>query len=133
MPILDDSLIPLEVYDKIFKAGYRGTFLGGCIERKEGSNIRRSGHCHNHGKSHDKWIEKNPAYANNRNCADYGGWICMKSRKTERCVVDGKLTSLFKHELAHLIDMSRGGNGYGKGFKIACNELGLFRYGHKVD
>ena len=120
MPVLDDALIPLDVYEKIFKAGYRGTFLGGCIERKEGSNIRRSGHCHWHGKAAKKAG------------TIYGGWVCIKSRKPETCVKDGKLTPLFKHELAHLLDMDKGGSGYGKGFKLACNELGLFRYGHKV-
>lgn len=120
MPVLDDNLIPLEIYEKLFKYGYRGTFLGGCVERGEGSNIRRSAHCHNHGKQAQKHNGK------------YGGWICIKSSKPEKCVENGKLTPLFKHELAHLIAMARGGSGYGKGFKQACNELGLFRYGHKV-
>lgn len=133
MPILDDSLIPLDIYEKIFKAGYRGTFLGGCVARGEGSNIRRSGHCHLIGKQEKRYIEaykKNPVrYFPPTN---YSGWICIKSKKFERCVKDSKLTSLFKHELAHLIDMNRGGNGYGKGFKKACNEFGLYRYGHKV-
>ena len=133
MPLLDDSLIPLLVYEKVFKAGYRGTFLGGCIERKEGSNIRRSGHCHCIGKAHKDYVkkyEKNPTkYFPPK---DFGGYICIKSRKPETCVKEGKLTPLFKHELAHLLHMSRGGNGYGKGFKECCNELGLYRYGHKV-
>lgn len=34
---------------------------------------------------------------------------------------------------AHLIAMNKGYNGYGKQFKSACNELGLYRYGHKVE
>lgn len=102
MPLLDDNLIPLEIYEKIFKAGYRGTFLGGCIERKEGSSIRRSAHCH--------CFPKDP----------YFGYICMKSRKPEKCIKDGKLTNLFKHELGHLL--ARG--DYGKKLCKALIELG---------
>ena len=120
MPLLDDTLIPLDIYEKIFQEGYRGTFLGGCIERKEGSNIRPSGHCH-------------LIYNKDKTRKNYAGYICIKSKKPERCVKDGKLTSLFKHELAHLLDMNRGGSGYGKRFKLACNELGLKRYHHKVN
>jgi len=126
MPLLDDTLIPLDIYEKIFKAGYRGTFLGGCIERKEGSNIRRSGHCHIIGKENQRMLKRYGSLDK------FSGYICIKSRKPETCVKDGKLTRLFKHELAHLLHMSRGGNGYGKGFKQCCNELGLYRYGHKV-
>ena len=126
MPLLDDTLIPVEIYERIFRAGYRGTFLGGCIERKEGSNIRRSGHCHLIGKENER---REKRYGSKDK---FSGYICIKSHYADRCVKDGKLTPLFKHELAHLIDMSRGGTGYGKGFKAACNELGLYRYGHKV-
>ena len=119
MPILDDTLIPLTIYKKIFKEGYRGTFLGGCITRGEGSNIRRSGHCHN-------------IYNKDKTQLAYSGWICIKSKKPERCVSNNLLTPLFKHELAHLLTMHRGGSGYGKKFKECCNELELYRYGHKV-
>ena len=124
MPILDDGLIPVEIYEQIFKEGYRGTFLGGCIERKEGSNIRRSGHCHN------VYIKEGGAKVKNK----WAGWICIKSSKPERCVKEGKLTSLFKHELAHLIDMNKGGNGYSKGFCKAALELDyrLRKYEHKI-
>jgi hypothetical protein len=115
MPLLNHELIEPELCDKLYREGFRGVFLGGCIERKEGSNIRRSGHCH---------LRKDPFF----------GYICIKSKKPERCVKDGKLTNLFKHELAHLIDMNRGGNGYGKGFCEAGKELGyrLMKYEHKT-
>ena len=98
MPILCDEL-PVEILEKVWKSGFRGVFLGGCIERKEGSSIRRSAHAHG-----DK---KFP----------YFGWICMKSRKPERFVNKGKLTTLAKHELAHILSSS---NGHGKDF---CNSL----------
>ena len=117
MPLLDNDLIPLDIYEKIFKEGYRGTFLGGCIMRKEGSNIRPSGHCHF-------------VYNKDKTRRAFAGYICIKSKKPESCITNNQPTSLFLHELGHLIAMNRRGSGYGEGFKLACNELGLYIYGH---
>jgi hypothetical protein len=116
MPILDNKLIPLDIYERAFKAGYRGTFLGGCISRGEGSSIRRSAHCHS------------------LQCK-YFGWICIKSKKAERCVKpNGKPTLLFLHELAHLIcEKENNGKAYGKKFFAIARSLGYRRmkYDHK--
>ena len=121
MPILDNDLIPLEIFERAFKAGYRGTFLGGCIERKEGSSIRRSGHAHC-GLKRDK--TKSPHH----------GWICIKSKKPERCVKNGKPTMMFLHELAHIICSDENkGRGYGKKFFEIARSMGYRRmkYDHK--
>lgn len=122
MPMLDDNLIPLELYERVFKAGYRGTFLGGCIERKEGSNIRHSAHCHC-GLKKDK--SKYPHH----------GFICIKSKKPEKCInKNGKPTLMFLHELAHLICVGENkGNGYGKKFFEVARSIGYRRmkYDHK--
>ena len=102
MPILCDEL-PVEVLEKIWESGFRGVFMGGCIERKEGSSIRRSAHAH--GNKDGK----------------YFGWICMKSKKPERFVNKGKLTNLAKHELAHILSSK---NDHGKEFCESLINLG---------
>lgn len=117
MPILD-NIEPIELLNIVQKWGYRGVFLGGCIERKEGSNIRPSAHCH---------CAKNDKYK---------GWICFKSKKTERVIKqNGKSTLLFLHELAHLGAMfiSPSSNGYGKSFKKALYSINgrRLKYDHK--
>jgi len=111
MPILIGE--PLDILEKVWKHGYRGTFLGGCIERKEGSNIRSSAHVHC------------------GNTDPFFGWVCIKSKKEGRVVRDGKATNLWKHELANLMSVKQG--GYGKAFCKALVELGgrVFKYDHK--
>ena len=117
MPTLD-AIEPVDLLEKVWRWGYRGVFLGGCIERKEGSNIRPSAHCH---------------------CSktdNYFGWICFKSKKQERVVkANNKPTLLFLHELAHLGAMAIKpySNGYGKAFKEALYAIGgrRLKYDHK--
>lgn len=109
MPILCDEL-PKEILEKMWKSGFRGVFMGGCIERKEGSSIRRSAHTHGDKKGR------------------YFGWICMKSSKPERFVDNkGKLTNLAKHELAHILSS---GNGHGRQFCEALIDLGGRKFKH---
>jgi hypothetical protein len=77
MPIanLPDELMT----DEVFKAGFRGIFVGGCIVRKEGSSFRATAHMH-----------MDPKYP-------YFGWICIRGKKR------AAQKSLLIHELAHLI------------------------------
>jgi hypothetical protein len=102
MPILCDEL-PVMILEKLWKSGFRGVFMGGCIERKEGSSIRRSAHAHGNKKG------------------KYFGWICMKSGKPERFVKNGKLSNLAKHELSHIVSAT---NDHGKEFCNALIDLG---------
>jgi hypothetical protein len=108
MPILCDEL-PVEILEKIWKSGFRGVFMGGCIERKEGSSIRRSAHAHSISKGR------------------YFGWICMKSRKPERFIKNGKLTNLAKHELAHILSP---GSSHNKKFCESLIDLGGRKFKH---
>ena len=90
----------------------KGIFVGGCVERGEGSSFGAKAHCHN---------DNHPGY-------DYFGWICVRSVKRigeyhlfDRGSVDtgtvnyqsfdGKLdkpSQLLKHEYAHLLAPNQG-------------------------
>lgn len=131
MPILDHNLIPQDIYEKILPYGFRGVFLGGCIERKEGSSIRPSAHCHCN--IHKKGIYESEFKTNDGMYKDrFFGWICLKSRKPEKLICNKKATNLFKHELAHLMSAKKG--GYGKAFCKALVELNgrMQKYEHKT-
>ena len=83
MPVIDT---PEEfLTDEIFKSGFRGIFVGGCIERKEGSSFRRKAHAHCY-KKEDK----------------YFGYICVRSPK-RLYMKDGKASLLLWHEMAHIV------------------------------
>ena len=128
MPILTNE--PKELLDKVLPYGYRGVFLGGCIERKEGSNIRPSAHCHCHISK--KEFEGSIKTKDGRYRSKWFGWVCLKSSNPEKLVRDGKVTNLFKHELAHLMSAKKG--GYGKEFCRALVELNgkVMKYDHKT-
>ena len=78
----------------------RGIFVGGCVERGEGSSFRAKAECHN-----------DPSYPNY-------GWICVRALKRvgEYTVFtgsefDGELTKpsmLMLHEYAHLLAPKQG-------------------------
>jgi len=74
--------------DEIWKTGFRGIFVGGCIERKEGSSVRRKAHAHCY-KEHD----------------NYFGYICVRSPKR---LYDrkGNASLLLWHEMAHIATRS---------------------------
>ncbi len=98
MPVvkLPDNLFT----DEVFKAGFRGVFVGGCIERKEGSSFRAKAHAH--------FVKYKGKYQK------YGGWICIRSMKR---AYD---QNLLKHELAHIIT----GQGHTKKFYQCVRRLG---------
>jgi hypothetical protein len=68
--------------EKIWKTGFRGIFVGGCIERKEGSSFRRKAHAHT--------SKEDP----------YFGYICVRSAK-RLYKKDGRPSRLLIHEIAH--------------------------------
>lgn len=63
---------------------FKGIFVGGCVERGNGSSFRAKAHAH---------------------CLDidvYYGWICVRSAKRLR-MNNGNPSILMLHELAHLL------------------------------
>jgi len=86
MPIaeLPDELMT----DEVFKSGFRGLFVGGCIERKEGSSFRAKAHAHYIRHGHN---------VNKGELQKYGGWICIRSAKRIN------QRGLLIHELSHLV------------------------------
>ena len=80
--------------------GVVGIFVGGCVNRGEGSSFRASAHAHNY-------------------CGPNQGWICIRGRKRLPPYVlndsadgfDGELTAtnrLIMHEYAHILCPNHG-------------------------
>lgn len=87
MPLID---IPKEfLTDEIFKSGFRGIFVGGCIERKEGSRFRAMAHAH-YVRDEKKELSK------------YGGYICVLSYK-RLYKKNGLPSNLLWHEIVHIL------------------------------
>ncbi len=88
-----------------FKAqGYKGTFVGGCVVRGEGSSFRRKAHAH--------------CYDND----PYQGWICVRSPKRLYNLA-GKASLLMWHEMAHITTKS----GHGKKFYLWLRDHSIIR------
>ena len=98
MPVAE---LPKELLtNEVFKAGFRGIFVGGCIERKEGSSFRAKAHAH--------LVKHKGKYSK------YGGWICIRSAKRLSQI------NLLRHELAHIIV----GQGHTKKFYECVRRIG---------
>lgn len=82
-------------FEQFKSQGYKGTFVGGCVERGEGSSFRRKAHAHCYNKD------------------PHQGWICVRSAK-RLYDKQGKASLLMWHEMAHIITKS----GHGKEFYI---------------
>ena len=83
MPIVHYA--PFEAY---YVAGcLTGVFVGGCVERGDGSSFRRKAHAH---PDNPKWTHQHP------------GWICVRSAK-RLYQASGRPTLLMWHELTHLL------------------------------
>jgi len=76
-------------------------FVGGCVERGEGSSFRASAHTH---ISHV-----------------YKNWICVRSKKPETLRLrDGEPTNLMKHEYAHVLT----GEGHTRRYWLTLARIG---------
>jgi len=64
--------------------GVQGIFVGGCVERGDGSSFRRKAHAHNYTKY------------------PYWGWVCIRSAKRLWLDGTGKPSTLLWHEAGHI-------------------------------
>lgn len=64
-------------------------FVGGCVERGEGSSFRRMAHAHN------------------RKTSEWFGWICIRSRHRV-ATATGRPTVVSLHEYAHMLAPNQG-------------------------
>lgn len=96
--------IKFKHFDKWRKDGtIKGIFLGGCVDRGDGSSFRRKAHAHTRTKINQ-------------------GWICVRSR--HRLMNDkGKPSLLMWHELAHLISKQGHTNKWRKTMRELCGRV----------
>ena len=78
---------------------FRGLFVGGCVERGDGSSFRRRAHAH-------------------MGRLEFWGWICVRSPKRLRNP-KGVPSLLMWHELTHLVS----GQGHTAKFERVMREL----------
>lgn len=77
--------IKFKHFDKYREQGIlKGVFLGGCVDRGDGSSFRRKAHAHARTQTNQ-------------------GWICVRSRHRLMSTNGRKPSLLMYHELAHLI------------------------------
>jgi len=80
-------IVEIQEFAKYKEEGYAGTFVGGCIDRGDGSSFRAKAHAH---CCPDDPLEQNQ------------GWICVRSVKRLR-MATGRPSMLMLHELAHIL------------------------------
>jgi len=82
-------IVEYPAFDKYKNQGFKGVFVGGCIERGEGSSFRAKAHAHCCPNSKGQQDE-------------YFGWICVRSAK-RLYRLNGRPSMLMLHELAHIL------------------------------
>ena len=101
--------------------GFRGVFVGGCIERGDGSSFRAKAHAHNEpyikvGSSIVKDEHGNPKMR------EHFGWICVRSAKrlyTRPC----QPSNLMWHELCHILTP---GHSHDDVWRAKAREYGVY-------
>lgn len=92
----------------------KGIFVGGCVERGEGSSFRAMAHAHYHV---DEAKQKKMLYSQTQ--IDAMGWICVRSSK-RLYTTDGRPSQLMLHELAHILTS----HGHTDKWRAKARELG---------
>ncbi len=95
------GVIHIQKFEKYKKEGYMGVFVGGCVNRGEGSSFRAQGHAHCFKGSTNE------------------GWICVRSKK-RLFMANGKPSRLLWHELAHILSKA----GHTDKWRAKMKELG---------
>ncbi|MFA6971811.1 MAG: hypothetical protein WC208_10470 [Gallionella sp.] len=91
-------IVEFPEFEKYKPLGYKGTFVGGCIERGDGSSFRAKAHAHNEPYGGIKVLDEQ----GNPKRGEHFGWICVRSPKRLR-MANGKPSMLMLHEMAHIL------------------------------
>jgi len=81
----------IQVPAELKQYGVKGIFVGGCVERGEGSSFRAKAHAHS----------IIPGTRNYHGTDEFLGWICIRSAK-RLFTSSGKPSQLLWHETAHI-------------------------------
>ena len=107
--------------EKYKTQGYKGVFVGGCIERGDGSSFRAKAHAHNEpyirvGTSIVKDEHGNPK------AWKHFGWICVRSAK-RLYTRPGQPSNLMWHELCHILTP---GHSHDDVWRAKAREYGVY-------
>jgi hypothetical protein len=105
-----------------FKAqGFKGVFVGGCVERGEGSSFRAKAHAHN-----EQYIKMGSSIVKdeqgNKKEWKHFGWICVRSAK-RLYTRPGQPSNLMWHELCHILTP---GHSHDDVWRAKAREFGVY-------
>ena len=108
-------------FEKYKAQGFKGVFVGGCVERGDGSSFRAKAHAHNTlyikvGSSIVKDEHGNPK------AWKHFGWICVRSAK-RLYTRPGQPSNLMWHELCHILTP---GHSHDDVWRAKAREYGVY-------
>ena len=108
-------------FEKYKTQGYKGTFVGGCVERGDGSSFRAKAHAHN-----EPYVKVfgNIVKDDHGNPKTWGcfGWICVRSAK-RLYTRPGQPSNLMWHELCHILTP---GHSHDDIWRAKAREYGVY-------
>lgn len=114
-------IVPFPEFEKYRAQGFKGVFVGGCVERGDGSSFRAKAHAHN--EQYVK-IGSSKVMDENGNPKEWKhfGWICVRSAK-RLYTRPGQPSNLMWHELAHILTP---GHSHDDVWRAKAREFGVY-------
>jgi hypothetical protein len=114
-------IVEFKEFEQYKPQGYKGVFVGGCVERGDGSSFRAKAHAHNEpyikvGSSIVKDEHGNPK------TWKHFGWICVRSAK-RLYTRPGQPSNLMWHELCHILTP---GHSHDDVWRAKAREFGVY-------
>ena len=108
-------------FEKYKTQGFKGVFVGGCIERGDGSSFRAKAHAHNEPYIKVDSIIVKDEHGNPKAWKRFG-WICVRSVK-RLYTRPGQPSNLMWHELCHILTP---GHSHDDVWRAKAREYGVY-------
>ena len=108
-------------FEKYKTQGFKGVFVGGCIERGDGSSFRAKAHAHNEPYIKVDSIIVKDEHGNPKVWKHFG-WICVRSAK-RLYTRPGQPSNLMWHELCHILTP---GHSHDDVWRAKAREYGVY-------